>query len=58
MGENYKKKELFYDPLEQYVATSYLISYISSNGSYTGSKGVFNFLLAHKACPQEGKRTK
>lgn len=55
VGENYRR-ELFYDPQEQYIATNYSRSDTPATRSYTRSKEVVGFLLAHEAYPQERKK--
>lgn len=56
MGENYKRK-LLYDPLEQYIPTSYSRSDTTATESYIGNKEVVDFLLAREAYHKNERRT-
>lgn len=50
------KSEFFYDPLEQYMETSYSKIHIAATKSYTGTKNIDDFLLARELTHKKERR--
>lgn len=50
-----EKKEVFYDPLEQYMALNYLVRNASTDGKYSGAEEVVDFIFTQEADPPDKK---